>query len=281
MIRNISVQEITATVAKLCMEANYHLGGDIRSSVKDALAKEASPIGKEILQQLINNADIASAEEVPICQDTGFAVVFLEIGQDMHLYGGDLYDAVNEGIRQGYIKGYLRKSIVGHPLERKNTGDNTPGVIHTKIVPGSQIKITVAPKGGGSENMSAVKMLKPAEGVSGVKNFILEQVALAGPNPCPPIIVGVGIGGTFEKVALLAKEALLRSVGQKSDLADIAELEAELLCEINKLGVGPQGFGGNTTALAVHIEIFPAHIASLPVAVNINCHASRHKTAVI
>ena len=281
MIRNISVQEITAAVAKLCMEANYHLGDDIRSSIKDALDKEASSIGKEILQQLITNADIASAEEVPICQDTGFTVVFLEIGQDVHLYGGDLYEAVNEGIRQGYVKGYLRKSIVSHPLERKNTGDNTPGVIHTKIVPGSQIKITVAPKGGGSENMSAVKMLKPAEGVNGVKNFVLEQVALAGPNPCPPIIVGVGIGGTLEKVALLAKEALLRPVGQKNELTDIAELEDELLCEINKLGIGPQGFGGNTTALAVHIELFPSHIASLPVAVNINCHVSRHKTAVV
>ena len=280
MIRNISVQEITATVAKLCMEANYHLGSDVLSSVRDALDKEASPIGKEILQQLLNNAEIASTEEVPICQDTGFAVVFLNIGQDVHLEG-DLYEAVNEGIRQGYEKGYLRKSIVGHPLERENTGDNTPGVIHTKIIPGSQIIITVAPKGGGSENMSAVKMLKPAEGVSGVKNFVLEQVALAGPNPCPPIIVGVGIGGTFEKVALLAKEALLRPVGQKSELADIAGLEAELLCEINKLGIGPQGLGGNTTALAVHIEVFPAHIASLPVAVNINCHVSRHKTAVI
>jgi fumarate hydratase subunit alpha len=278
MIRNISVQDVTANVAELCMEANYHLGNDVRSALQNAVEKEISSVGKGILQQLVTNADIASTEKMPICQDTGFTVIFLEIGQEVHLFGGDLYEAVDEGIRQGYMKGYLRKSIVNHPLERVNTGDNTPGVIHTKIVPGNQLKITVVPKGGGSENMSAVKMLKPSEGVNGVKKFILEQVATAGPNSCPPVIVGVGIGGTLEKVALLAKEALLRPVGEKNSIGDIAKLEEELLIDINKLGIGPQGFGGVTTALAVHIEIFPAHIASLPVAVNINCHASRHKT---
>ncbi|WP_169799895.1 fumarate hydratase [Desulfofarcimen intricatum] len=280
-MREIPVQKITKVVSRLCMDANYKLGEDVSLSIKNALKTESSSIGRDILQQIITNAEIAEAEEVPICQDTGFAVVFVELGQDVHLSGGDLYNAVNQGIRQGYAEGYLRKSIVGHPLERKNTGDNAPGIIHTKIVPGNMVKITVAPKGGGSENMSAIKMLKPADGINGVKEFVLQQVAAAGPNPCPPIIVGVGIGGTFEKAALLSKEALLRPVGKRNELPDIAELEDELLLEINKLGIGPQGLGGKTTALAVHIEVFPTHIASLPVAVNINCHASRHKTAVI
>jgi len=216
-----------------------------------------------------------------MCQDTGFAVIFLDIGQDVHITGGDLYDAVNEGVRRGYQEGYLRKSILGHPLERKNTCDNTPAVIHTCIVPGDKLKITMAPKGGGSENMSGLKMLKPAEGVAGVKKFVLETVSAAGPNPCPPIVVGVGIGGTFEKAALIAKEALLRPIDQKSPLPDIAKLEEELLDEINRLGIGPQGLGGRITALAVHIEVFAAHLASLPVAVNINCHAARHKSIIL
>jgi fumarate hydratase subunit alpha len=230
---------------------------------------------------LLKNADIARSEDVPMCQDTGFAVVFVELGQDVHIEGGALEDAINEGVRRGYTEGYLRKSIVGHPLERVNTGDNTPAVIHLKLVPGNKMKITVAPKGGGSENMSGIKMLKPAEGVEGVKKFVLDTVKAAGPNPCPPIIVGVGIGGTFEKCALLAKEALLRPVGTPSHRPEIARLERELLDEINSTGIGPQGLGGRFTALAVHIEIYPVHIASLPVAVNINCHASRHKEIVL
>ena len=225
------------------------------------------------------NAEVARSEAVPMCQDTGYTVVFLELGQDVHIVGGGLEDAVNEGVRRGYKEGYLRKSIVGHPLERKNTGDNTPAVIHTRIVPGDKLRIIVAPKGGGSENMSAIKMFKPAEGVEGVKKFVVETVQAAGPNPCPPIVVGVGIGGTFEKAALLAKEALLREVGEPSPRPEIAVLEQELLELVNKLGIGPQGLGGSTTALGVHVEIYPAHIASLPVAVNINCHATRHKEA--
>lgn len=230
---------------------------------------------------MLENAGIASAESIPMCQDTGFAVVFAQLGQEVHIVNGDFNDAINEGVRKGYHEGYLRKSIVGNPLSRVNTGDNTPAVIHTKIVPGENINITVAPKGGGSENMSALKMLKPAEGVEGVKNFVLDTIKNAGPNPCPPLIIGVGIGGTMEKCALLAKEALLRTVGKPHPLEDITQLEQELLEKINKLGIGPAGLGGRTTALAVHIEIFGAHIASLPVAVNINCHAARHKSVVI
>jgi len=230
---------------------------------------------------LMNNAQIAADEKVPMCQDTGFAVVFVELGQDVHIEGGLLEDAVNEGVRRGYTGGYLRKSIVGHPLERVNTGDNTPAVLHVKLVPGEQMKIIVAPKGGGSENMSAIKMLKPAEGVEGVKKFILDTVRAAGPNPCPPVIVGVGIGGTMEKAALIAKEALLRPVGTSSPRPEIAALESEILNDVNALGIGPQGLGGICTALAVHVEIYPAHIASLPVAVNINCHASRHREAIL
>lgn len=229
----------------------------------------------------MENAKIANEENVPMCQDTGYAVFFVELGQEVHIVDGYLYDAINEGVRKGYQEGYLRKSIVGHPLLRQNTGDNTPAVIHTTVVPGDKISITIAPKGGGSENMSGIAMLKPAQGVEGVKNFVLEQVKKAGPNPCPPIVVGVGIGGTFEKSALLAKEALLRPIGQKNPLPDIAELEDELLTKVNQLGIGPQGLGGRTTALAVHVEIYAAHIASLPVAVNINCHATRHKSVVL
>jgi len=259
------------------MEANYNLGQDVIEAFKSAYENEQSVTGKDILQQLIENAQIARNESVPMCQDTGFAVIFLELGQEVRIEGGGLEDAVNEGVRKGYQEGYLRKSIVGHPLERVNTGDNTPAVIHTRIVPGDKLKIIVAPKGGGSENMSAIKMLKPAEGVEGVKKFVVETVKAAGPNPCPPIVVGVGIGGTFEKAALLAKEALLRPVGQASSDPYAANLEKELLELVNKLGIGPQGLGGKTTALAVHVNTHPAHIASLPVAVNINCHASRHK----
>nr|WP_321163845.1 fumarate hydratase [Desulfotruncus alcoholivorax] len=280
-IKTINVEEITNATAKLCMEANFFLGQDMIDAFKNAYEKELSLTGKEIIEQLIKNAEIARTEEVPMCQDTGFAVVFVELGQEVHIVGGPLEDAINEGVRRGYAEGYLRKSIVGHPLERVNTGDNTPAVLHLKLVPGDNLKITVAPKGGGSENMSAIKMLKPAEGVEGVKKFVLDTVKAAGPNPCPPIVVGVGIGGTFEKCALLAKEALLRSVGIPNPRPEIASLEKELLEEINKTGIGPQGLGGRYTALAVHIEIYPAHIASLPVAVNINCHASRHKEIIL
>lgn len=263
------------------MKANYDLGQDVLKAFTENLAKETSETGKAILEQLIQNARIAKEESVPMCQDTGFAVFFIEVGQDIHITGGDLNNAVNEGVRKGYQEGYLRKSIVGHPLKRLNTGDNTPAVIHTTIVSGDNLKITIAPKGGGSENMSSLKMLKPSDGVEGVKKFVLETVRNAGPNPCPPILVGVGIGGTFEKCAQLAKEALLRPVGSRNKHEDIALLEEELLDEINKIGIGPQGFGGRTTALAVQIEIFAAHIASLPVAVNINCHSARHKTVVL
>ncbi len=280
-VREINAQEIIDIVARLCQEANYNLGENVLNAFKAAKEKEVSAIGKYVFDQLTENAQIAQTEQVPICQDTGYAVVFVEIGQDVHIINGCLEDAINAGVRKGYVEGYLRKSIVGHPLNRKNTGDNTPAVIHCKFVPGNKIKITVSPKGGGSENMSGLKMLKPSEGVTGVKNFVLEQVIKAGPNPCPPIIVGVGIGGTMEKCALLAKEALLRPIGQPSTLPDIADLERELLDEVNKTGIGPQGLKGLITALAVHIEIFPAHIASLPVAVNINCHAIRHKEAII
>ena len=281
MQRTIDAAEVTSTVARLCRQANFHLPQDVCRSFESAAAGESSPAGRDVLAQLRENARIAAAEEVPLCQDTGFAVVFLELGQDAHVTGGDLYGAVDEGVRQGYREGYLRKSIVGHPLERVNTGDNTPAVIHTTVVPGDGLKITVAPKGGGSENMSAIRMLKPAEGVAGVRKFVVETVASAGPNPCPPIVVGVGIGGTFEKAAWLAKKALLRDLGEASGDAAAAALEKELLQEINCLGIGPAGLGGRTTALAVHVELYAAHIASLPVAVNINCHAARHVCAVL
>lgn len=257
------------------------MGKDVIDAFKKSSESEVSQSGKEILNILIENAGIASKEFIPMCQDTGVAVVFLEIGQDVHFINGDLYEAINEGVRKGYTEGFLRKSVVGDPLERVNTGDNTPAVIHTKIVPGDTVKITIAPKGGGSENMSTLKMLKPAEGVEGVKSFVLETIKNAGPNPCPPIIVGIGIGGTMEKCALLAKEALLRPVGTANPIEHVAALEQELLVKINKLGIGPSGLGGKTTALAVHIEVFASHIASLPVAVNINCHAARHKTVIL
>lgn len=280
-IKTIATGEIVETVARLCMEANYYLGGDVIRAIEKGREEESSLTGKDILNQLLLNAKIAAEEQVPMCQDTGVAVVFLDLGQDLRIEGGGLYEAVDAGVRKGYAEGFLRKSIVGHPINRVNTGDNTPAVIHTRIVPGDQLKITVAPKGGGSENMSAIKMLKPAEGLEGAKKFVIDTVRAAGSNPCPPVVVGVGIGGTFEKSALLAKEALIREIGRPSPLPEIAAIEKALLEEINSLGLGPQGLGGKKTALAVHIEIYPCHIASLPVAVNLNCHAARHKEAVL
>lgn len=265
----------------MCQEANFFLGNDMLEAFKKGIESEVSNTGKEILQILIKNAEIAREELVPMCQDCGVAVLFVELGQDVHIEGGDFYEALTEGVRQGYTEGYLRKSMVSHPLERKNTGDNTPPVIYTKIVPGDNLRIVVCPKGGGAENMSAIKMLKPADGVEGVKNFVLEVAKNAGPNPCPPVILGVGIGGTMEKAALIGKEALLREVGSVNEDPEMAKLEAELLEKVNNLGIGPQGLGGRTFCLAVHINTYPCHIASLPVAVNINCHAARHKEVVL
>ncbi len=277
LIRKITALSITNAVTKLCIDANYYLGKDVIKALEKGRERELSPVGRNTLDQILKNSDIASKESVPMCQDTGTVVVFIELGQDVHIVDGDLYEAVNEGVRRGYQEGYLRKSMVRHPLNRINTGDNTPAIIHLKIVPGNKLKITVAPKGGGSENVSAIKILKPAEGVDGVKSFVVDTIKSAGPNPCPPIIVGVGLGGNFEYCAQMAKEALLREVGVPSHDPDTAALEEELLNQINSLGIGPQGFGGTVTALAVHINIFPCHIASLPVAVNVNCHAARHK----
>ena len=280
-MRELQAKEITSAVKRLCMEANYYLGEDVLNAIKEGLKKEESPLGKDILQQIVENAEIAAKEEVPICQDTGFAVIFVELGQEVRVVNGDFNEAINEGVRQGYTDGYLRKSIVEDPIRRKNTGDNTPAVIHLEIVPGDKIRIIVAPKGGGSENMSEVKMMKPADGVEGLKRFVVERVEKSGGNPCPPVVVGVGVGGTFEKCAFLAKKALLREVGSKHPDPYYADLEAELLEKINKTGVGPQGLGGRTTALAVHIEAHPCHIASYPAAVNLNCHAARHKEITI
>jgi len=281
IMREIHVDKIVATVKKLCMEANYYLGDDVVQALQQALKTEESPLGRSILAQLIENQQIARSEQIPICQDTGFAVLFVNLGQEVRITGGNLIDAINEGVRQGYIEGYLRKSIVRDPLNRVNTGDNTPAVVHLEMSPGDRLSITIAPKGGGSENMSEVRVLKPADGVEGVKQFVIDLVRRSGGNPCPPIIVGVGIGGTFEKCAELAKRALLRELGSQHPDPFYANLEKELLSEINKLGIGPQGLGGSTTALAVFIEPYPCHIASLPVAVNIQCHAARHKSAVI
>ena len=280
-MREVNVAEITSAIAEMCMDANFNLGEDVLNAFKSALETETSPIGKSVLEQLITNAEIANAEQVPMCQDTGYAVIFVELGQEVSLVGGDLYAAINEGVRKGYGEGYLRKSIVSDPINRVNTKDNTPAVIHMEIVPGDKVKLTIAPKGGGSENMSAVKMLKPADGAKGVVDFVVDTASKAGSNPCPPIIIGVGIGGTFEKVAYLAKKALLRELGQPNSDPFYAEMEKEMLEKVNKLGIGPQGYGGRTTALAVHIETYPAHIASMPAAVNINCHAARHKESVI
>lgn len=281
-MREINVDEVTAIVEELCIDANYNLPPDVKRALEEAVKKEESPLGREILLDILKNAEIARCDRVPICQDTGLAVIFLDLGQDVRLVGGDLNQAINEGVRRGYKNGYLRKSSVDDPfLVRKNTKDNTPAVIHTTIVPGDKIKIIVAPKGGGSENMSALAMLKPSDGVIGIKKFVVDTVEKAGSNPCPPIIVGVGIGGTIEKTTLLAKKSLLRTMGEHNQNPDVARLEKELLEDINKLGIGPQGFGGRTTALAVNVETFPAHIASMPVAVNIQCHAARHKEAII
>ena len=275
-MRTLNVEEISKNIKEMCIEANHFLSKDMDIAMKNAVSTEKSPLGKKILSQLQDNLKIAGKDMIPICQDTGMAVVFLEIGQDVHFEGGNLEDAVNEGIRRGYVDGYLRKSVVKDPILRENTKDNTPGIIHYKIVPGDQVKIKVAPKGFGSENMSRVFMLKPADGIEGVKEAVLTAVKDAGPNACPPMVVGVGIGGTFEKCALMAKEALTREVGSHSDIPYVKELEEELLERINKIGIGPGGLGGTTTALAVNINTYPTHIAGLPVAVNICCHVNRH-----
>jgi len=281
-MREVQAQQITGAVKNLCMDANFDLGQDVVESLKRSLEKEESPSGKEILEMILENADIAREERLPICQDTGFAVLFVELGQDVHIVGGQFEEAVNEGVRQGYAEGYLRKSIVDDPvLERKNTTDNTPAVIHTRIVPGEQIRIVFAPKGGGSENMSEVKMMKAADGIDGVKDFVIDKVSRSGGNPCPPVVVGVGIGGTFEKVAMLAKQALLRPLGQRHPDARFAAVEEEILERVNRLGIGPMGLGGRVSVLDVHLEVFPCHIASMPVAVNMQCHAARHKETVI
>jgi fumarate hydratase subunit alpha len=279
-MREIDVKLITEKVRNLCMEANTDLGEDVLEVFDRAIEKEESPLGVEILKELKENARIARDERVAICQDTGFAVVFIELGQDVHLVGGGLKEAIFEGVRQGYRDGYLRKSIC-HPFTRANTGDNTPAIIHTEIVHGNQVKITVAPKGGGSENMSRVVMLTPSDGIEGIKRYVVQRVKESGSNPCPPTIVGVGIGGTFELAALLAKKSLLRPLGSKNPDPELDQLEFEILTEINKLGIGPQGLGGRTTSLAVHILMMPCHIASLPLAVNIQCHAQRHKEAIL
>jgi len=280
-MRQINTEEITDTVEKTCIDANYNLGDDLVVSLQNALNEEESPLGKEVIAQILENAEIGKSEQVPVCQDTGFAVVFVEIGQEVAIEGQSLQEAINEGVRRGYKNGYLRKSIVKSPLDRVNTGDNTPAVIHTDIVPGDKLKITFIAKGGGCENMSRTAMLTPAQGRNGVIDFVVNTVKDAGANPCPPIIVGVGLGGTFEYVTLLSKKAILRPVGSHNKDSNTAHLEADLLEGINKLGIGPQGFGGKITALAVHVETYPCHIASLPVAVNIECHSHRPKTVII
>jgi len=281
-VRKIHVGEVTSTVARLCQEANLYLGEDVLAALRKARAEEPSEVGQAVLDQILQNAQIARDEQMPLCQDTGFMVIFVEIGQDVHVVGGDLRAAITEGVRQGYLQGYLRKSVVNQPFSaRINTMDNTPPVIHFDIVPGDQLKITAVPKGGGSENMSFLRMLTPADGRQGVVDFVVECVERAGANPCPPIIVGVGIGGTAEQTVLLAKRALLRPVGEPSPDPETAALEAEILARVNDLGIGPAGLGGRWTALAVHVETFPCHIASLPVAVNIQCHSARHKEAVL
>ena len=276
-MREIHISEIISTVRDLCIESNYYLSSDVKESLCKAKEDETWPLAENVLDQLILNSNIAQKEDMPICQDTGMACVFVEIGQEVHIVGGLLQDAINEGVRRGYDEGFLRKSVVKDPIHRVNTKDNTPAIIYYDIVPGDKIKITVAPKGFGSENMSRIKMLKPSDGLQGVKDFIIETVKLAGPNPCPPIVIGVGIGGTFDKAAYLAKKALIRPLNKRNDEKFYSDLEEELLETINKLGIGPQGFGGKTTALGLNIETYPTHIAGLPVAVNINCHATRHK----
>lgn len=280
-VRELDVSLITSGVKDMCMEANYYLPQDVESCIQKFKMSESSQRGAYILDKILENVEIARDEQVPLCQDTGMACIFVELGQDLHLVGGLLNDAINKGVELGYMEGYLRKSVVGDPLERKNTGTNTPAVITTDIVAGDKIKITLATKGFGSENMSRIKMCKPSDGVEGVVDFVVETVKIADANPCPPIVVGVGIGGTFERVALLAKKAVIRPFSQSNPDPFYQELEDRLLTEINKLGIGPQGFGGDTTALKVQIETFPTHIAGLPVAVNINCHVARHKQVVL
>ena len=280
-MKTINVNEIIKTVKELSIEANYYLPNDVKEAIEKAEKNEKWPIANNILNKILENSQIAATEKMPICQDTGMACVFVDIGQDVHIIGGNLEEAINEGVRQGYEEGFLRKSVVKDPLHRVNTNDNTPALIYYNIVPGDKVKIIVSPKGFGSENMSRIAMLKPSDGLEGVKNFVLETVRIAGPNPCPPIVIGIGIGGNFDKVAYLAKKALLRYFNEKNVDEFYGNLEKELLEEVNKIGIGPQGFGGKTTALALNIETYPTHIAGLPVAVNINCHATRHKERIL
>jgi fumarate hydratase subunit alpha len=279
-MREIHVDEIRDNVAQICIDAAYNLSEDVITAFDRAIETETAPGAKEIIELLKENARIAKEEHIPICQDTGIAVFFVEIGQDLRIKNGFIVDAINEGVRKGYKEGYLRKSVVD-PITRKNTGDNTPAIIYTELVPGDKLKISFMPKGAGSENMSVIRMLRPTDGVEGIRNFVLECVQKAGANPCPPVVIGVGIGGSFDKAALLAKKALLRPVGSPNPKLELARLEETLLKAVNKTGIGPEGFGGMVTAMAVHIESFPCHIASLPVAVNINCHAARHKTIIL
>ena len=280
-MKTINVNEIIKTVKELSIEANYYLPNDVKEAIEKAEKNEKWPIANNILNKILENSQIAATEKMPICQDTGMACVFVDIGQDVHITGGSLEEAINEGVRQGYAEGFLRKSVVKDPIHRINTNDNTPALIYYNMVPGDKVKITVAPKGFGSENMSRIAMLKPSDGLEGVKNFVLETVRMAGPNPCPPIVIGIGIGGSFDKAAYLAKKALIRPVNENNTDEFYGNLEKELLEEVNKIGIGPQGFGGKTTALALNIETYPTHIAGLPVAVNINCHATRHKERVL
>lgn len=280
-MREVSTDEITKNIKEMCIEANYILSDDVKNKIINSAAVENSEIGKKILSQLEENIEIAEREQIPICQDTGMAVVFIKVGQEVHITGGNLEDAINQGVREGYTEGYLRKSVVKDPLIRENTKDNTPAIIHYEIVQGDKVEITVAPKGFGSENMSRVCMLKPADGIEGVKNAVIETVKLAGPNACPPVVVGVGIGGTFEKCAMLAKKALTRDINSESSIEYVAELEKELLDEINNLNIGPGGLGGKITALGVNIETYPTHIAGLPVAINMCCHVNRHKKRIL
>lgn len=280
-MRTLQVSEVTQAVKNMCISANLHIASDIEAKIKEQITIESSPIGVEILNQLMENASIAADNKMPICQDTGMAVVFVELGQEVVLEGGLLSDAINQGVRQGYEEGYLRKSVVKDPFYRENTKDNTPAVIHYDLVAGDQVKITVAPKGFGSENMSQLFMLKPSDGIEGAKKVILKTIDEAGPNACPPMVVGVGIGGTFEKAALLAKKAILRPIHLSSDISYVKDLEVELLEKANQLGIGPQGLGGNTTLLGINVETYPTHIAGLPVAVNISCHVTRHVSVVL
>lgn len=280
-MREIDVSKITDQISDMCIQANYHLSDDMQRAIQRGAASERSPLGRDIFSQLEENLKAAETDSIPICQDTGMAVIFMEIGQDVHFVGGDLEMAVNEGVRRGYSEGYLRKSVVRDPLKRENTGDNTPAVIHYQIVSGDQVKITVAPKGFGSENMSRICMLKPADGAEGVKNAVIKTVLEAGPNSCPPVVVGVGIGGDFEKCAILAKKALTRPADETSGVAYVAEMEKEILNRVNKSGIGPAGLGGTVTALAVNIEVYPTHIAGLPVAINMCCHVDRHITRTL